>query len=279
MDKIREKMEQARRLAAFLLALAKAFARLIRRLLGIADEGADLIASDLRTAWRGAKTANEVVGRGLDATIGAPGLALARTAGAGALGAAGFVGRFLGAILPQRPASPSQLAAQVAAADTARTRNDGPGYSAPTPQRSPVAVADLSLPALVRRYAGDGLRENGTQLVTTLHSLRPLPPETMRWLEGLEPVARMKVAIASPVEIERHMAARGEADMIPGVPPCPKAPDLEAALAAARASFRAEKTAIAAGAIPAPAEPEARPEKRPFTDLAGVDLGAAAYAR
>ncbi|WP_210346854.1 hypothetical protein, partial [Methylobacterium ajmalii] len=180
------------------------------------------------------------------------------------------------AALPQRPASPSQLAAQVAAADTARTRNDGPAYS-PAPQRSP--VADLSLPALVRRYAGDGLRENGTMLVTTLHAQRPLPPETAAWLEALEPAARMRVAIADPTAIERHLSARGPADLLPGVPPCPKAPDLKGALAAARASFRAESAAIAAGATPAPTEPEARPEKRPFDGLDGADLGAVAYSR
>ncbi|BCM81700.1 hypothetical protein [Methylobacterium indicum] len=276
MDKIREKMEQARRLAAFLLALAKAFVRLIRRLLGIADEGVDMIASDLRTAWRGAKTANDVVGKGLDATIGAPGLALARTAGAGALGAAGFVGRFLGAILPQRPTSPSQLASQVAAADNARTRNDGPAYSPPAPTPR---LQDLSQAALVHQYAGAGLREDGVMRVTALHAQLPLPPEVAAWLEGLGQVARMRVAIASPDAIERHLNARGDVDLIPGVPRGPKPVDLDAALASARASFRAEKAAIAAGVTPAPAEPEARQEKRPFAYLGDVDLGAVAYAR
>ncbi|MEE8629672.1 MULTISPECIES: hypothetical protein [Methylobacterium] len=275
MAKIFARMEAARRLAEFLMALARAIARFVRKLLGIADEAGDLLAGDARSAWHAAKAVNEGVGKGLDFAVGKPGMALARTAGGAAIGAATGVGRFLGAVLPQRPASPSQLAAQVAAADSARTRNDGPAYSAPAPAPR---LQDLSLPALVRRYAGAGLREDGVMRVTTLHAQRPLPPETMQWLEGLEPVARMRLAIASPTAIERHLNARGEADMIPGVPPCPKAPDLDAALAAARASFRAEKTAIAAGVSPAPAEPEARPEKRPFADLDDVDLGAA-YAR
>ncbi|MEN3238318.1 hypothetical protein PUR29_33255 [Methylobacterium ajmalii] len=275
MDKIREKLEAARRLAEFLFALAKAFVRLIRRALGLADEGADLIMDDLRTAWRGAKTANEVVGRGLDYTIGKPGLALARTAGGALLGTATGIGRVLGAVLPQRPATPNQLAAQVAAADTARTRNDGPAYSPPP---AAVPLQDLSLPALVRRYAGAGLRDGGEMKVATLHLQRPLPPETAEWLKSLEPVARMRVAIASPTAIERHLNARGEADMIPGVPPCPKPADVKAGLAAARAAFRAEKAAIAAGTAPAPAEPEAAPVRRPFDGLEAVDLGAA-YAR
>ncbi|BAQ47588.1 MULTISPECIES: hypothetical protein [Methylobacterium] len=276
MDKIREKLEAARRLAEFLFALAKAFVRLIRRALGLADEGADLIMDDLRTAWRGAKTANETVGRGLDATVGEPALALARTAGGAAIGGANFVGKLLGGLLPQRPASPSQLAAQVAAADTARTRNDGPAYSPPP---AAVPLQDLSLPALVRQYAGAGLREGGEMKVAALHLQRPLPTEMAEWLKELEPVARMRLAIASPDAIERHLNARSNDDLIPGVPRGPKPVDLDAALAAARASFRAEKTAIAAGISPAPAEPEARPEKRPFDGLDGADLGAVAYAR
>jgi hypothetical protein len=277
MAKIFARMEAARRLAEFLMALAWAIARFVRRLFGVAGEAGDLLAGDARTAWHAAKAVNKGVGKGLDAVVGKPGLALARTAGGALLGTATGIGRVLGAVLPQRPATPNQLAAQVAAADSARTRNDGPAYSPAAPQRP--SVADLSLPALVRRYAGDSLRENGTQLVTTLHSLRPLPPETMQWLEGLAPVARMKVAIVDPASIERHLNARGPADLLPGVPPCPKVADLEARLAMVRASFRAEKAAIAAGASPAPAEPEARPAKRPFEGMGDVDLGAAAYAR
>lgn len=276
MDKVRERMEAARALWALLVAIAEMVLKLVRRLFGIAGEAGGMLANDARAVGRGARAVNEIVGKGLDATIGKPGMALARTVGGAAIGAASGVGQLLGAILPQRPASPSQLAAQVAAADTARTRNDGPAYSPPP---AAVPLQDLSLPALVRQYAGAGLREDGAMRVATMHAQRPLPPETMEWLEGLGPVARMRVAIASPTAIERHLNARGEADLLPGVPPCPKSADLEARLAMVRASFRAEKAVIAAGATPAPAEPEARPEKRPFDGLADVDLGAVAYAR
>ncbi len=275
MAKIFERMDAARKLAEFLLALARAILRFVRRLLGIADEAGELLAGDARAAWRGAKAVNEGVGKGLDYAVGKPGLALARTAGGAILGTATGIGRVLGAILPQRPASPSQLAAQVAAADTARTRNDGPAYSPPAPA---VPLQDLSLPALVRQYAGAGLREDGVMRVTALHAQRPLPPETAAWLDGLEPVAKMRVAISPPDAIERHLNARGPADLLPGVPPCPKSADVKAGLAIARASFKAEKAALAAGTAPAPAEPEARMERRPFEGLEDTDLGAA-YAR
>ncbi|WP_157064156.1 hypothetical protein [Methylobacterium tarhaniae] len=275
MAKIFERMKAARKLAEFLLALAQAILRFVRKLFGIAGEVGELLAGDARSVWRGARAVNEGVGKALDLTVGKPGMALARTASGTVLGTAGFVGRFLGAVLPQRPATPAQLAAQVAAADTARTRNDAPAYS---PQPAARRLEDLSMPALVRQYAGAGLREDGVMRVTALHAQRPLPPETMQWLESLEPVARRRVAIADPASIERHMTARGPGDLLPGVPPCPKSADVKAGLAAARAAFRVEKAAIAAGTAPAPAEPEARPVRRPFEDLEDTDLGAA-YVR
>ncbi len=275
MKAIFERMKAARALAEFLMAIMKLVMKLVRKILGIGGEAGELLAGDARSAWHAAKSVNEGVGKALDFTVGKPGLALARTVGGAAIGAASGVGKFLGAILPQRPTTPSQLASQVAAADSARTRHDGPAYSPPAPA---VPLQDLSLPALVRQYAGAGLREGGEMKVATLHLQRPLPPEMAEWLKSLEPVARMKVAIADPASIERHLAARGPADLLPGVPPCPKSADVKAGLAVARAAFRAEKAALAAGSAPAPAEPEAGQAKRPFADLEDVDLGAA-YAR
>ncbi|MBK3398113.1 hypothetical protein [Methylobacterium ajmalii] len=266
----------AQRLAAFLAAIVEAIARFFRRLLGIAGEAGSMLAADAKTAWSGVTAVNDGVGAALDFAVAKPGLALARGLGGAALATAKGVGAVLGAALPQRPASPSQVASQVAAADSARTRNDSPAYSPPP---SAARLQDLSLAALVRRYAADGLRKGAAMKVATLHAQRPLPPEAMAWLESLDQPARMRVAIAAPDAIERHLSARSPADLLPGVPRCPSPVDVKASLAAAKAAFRVEQAAIAAGTAPAPAEPAPRPGRKPFSGLEDVDLGVVAYSR
>ncbi|AWB22551.1 hypothetical protein [Methylobacterium ajmalii] len=270
MDKIAERMKAARALMALLMAIAKMIMKAIRRLFGIVDEGADLISADIRAAWKGFRTVDEGVGRGLDATIGKPRLALARTAGGAAVGAAGFVGRVLCGLLPQRPASPSQLAAQVAAADTARTQSSAPAYSVAAPS---VTLADLPVHRLLQKHAGTCADLSGKKLAA-LREKAPLPAHLAGWLETLDVHQQVRLVTASPEQVERHLAARTDADLIPGVPRCPRSTDHQARLRQALASMRVQPAAAAA--LPRAVEETPGPGRH-CAGLEDVDLGA--YAR
>lgn len=270
MENLAEKMKAARALMELLLAIMRMIMKAVRRLFGIVDEGADLISRDIRAAWKGLRAVDEGVSRGLDAAIGKPGLALARAASGAAIGAASGVGRFLSAVLPQRPASPAQLASQVAAADSARTQSAAPAYSVAAPT---VTLSDLPVHKLLQKHAGTCADLSGKKLAA-LREKSPLPAHLAGWLETLDVHQQVRLVTASPEQVERHLAARDPGDLIPGIPRCPKPADHQARLRQALASMRAQPAAAAA--LPHAVDKAPRPTRQ-FDGLENVDLGA--YAR
>ncbi|TXN47412.1 hypothetical protein [Methylobacterium sp. WL7] len=199
-----EKKAIAARLFAFLAATALAILAFVRRLFGLATSTASELKGDavaaVDTARRGVEATGRVVGRGL----AGPAMVLDATASA--------VGATLGAVLPQRPATPADVARGAIARDD---RRQAVGYAPTEVGTAPAPPPLLTTPILVQAHADAALDRTGHRT----KGLIPLDDRHAAWIRTLTSGELLKVAVASPEGIGRHLVALTAAERLPGVPP------------------------------------------------------------
>ncbi len=141
----------------------------IRRLFGIADEGADLISADIRAAWKGFRAVDEGVRPRPGRTIASQGWhSPDRRRGGGRRGRL----RRPGTRWPPptaaghaRAVSPSQRRRR----RHRRTQSSAPAYSVASPT---VTLADLPVHALLKKHARTCTDESGAKLAALREAAR-----------------------------------------------------------------------------------------------------------
>jgi hypothetical protein len=190
-----------------------------------ASSAVTVAASMLWDDIRPARKAARVAGKGAAAVSRGAALAGAGTAivaGTAIEGAAGVVGRTLGAVLPTPPVTARSLADAAVATDDARGR--GPAH---VPARAPAAAASLS-PGLrwlaperhgelVQEYARNWLQRDRE----ALYRLPPINPTVIEWLGTLSESELRLIKHLPPERLEAHLLARDPRDRNAALPPAP----------------------------------------------------------
>ncbi|UMY18790.1 hypothetical protein MMB17_05595 [Methylobacterium organophilum] len=175
------------------------------------SEAASMLWDDLSPARKAAKAAGKgaaAVGRGA-ATVGA-GTVIAT--GTALEGAAGVVGRTLGALLPTAPVTARQVADGAVARDDNRGHRVDPEY-----QAAHDGLRDACLVGIKLQGAASSLLSRGGPL-HAIHADGLTPPVTA-WLESLSPAQLKAVVDAPSYALDRHLKAEAKSDLLPGLPP------------------------------------------------------------
>jgi hypothetical protein len=194
-------------LLAMLAAVAKAVLRLVRRILGIGSEAATELKGDAIALARGARRGIEATGRVVGTGLEGPARVLDATASA--------VGATLGALLPQRPVTPADVARGALARDDRRQ-----GVAAAVPHdvaEAPLPAPALTLPILVQAHAKASIDPTGR----AAEGLIPLDDRHAAWIRSLDLHERKLLAWSSARVIERHLDATHASHRILGVSAVP----------------------------------------------------------
>ncbi|TXM73764.1 hypothetical protein FV226_08085 [Methylobacterium sp. WL12] len=210
-----EKKAGLARLWAFLIAMYEALRAFVRAMLGLGAEAVGELKGDAVAVARGARRGVEATGRVVGLGLGGPARVLDATASA--------VGSTLGALLPREPVTAAAVARGAVARDDRRETTAG--YAPVEAVEVPSPAPPLTTPLLVKAHADAALDGTG-------HRTRGLPPidaELATWIRTLPKGQLLKVAVATPEAIARHLSAPNNDQRIPGVLPVPTPAALRAA--------------------------------------------------
>lgn len=229
MSSLAEKAAQAFKI------LAAAIAAIFRFIFGGVSEAATSLAGDARRITRAARRAAEATGRAAGRVLDGPARALDLTTGA--------IGQTLGALLPQRPVGPRDVA------DAAVARDDR-AIIDPVSVASPAARAQLTAVAMegnTIQFAA-AARARGDAIMARSYD-EDLAPHVRVWLDGLSPRQVAYLASLDCYAISAHVDGRSLTSGLPAVPaqpaPATAREDMQRMLAEIRRNARTDRAGVA----------------------------------
>ena len=201
-----EKKAVAAKFWAWLIAMYEIIRAFVRAMLGLGSEAVGELKGDAVAVARGARRGVEATGRVVGLGLEGPARVLDATASA--------VGATLGSILPRAPVTAADVARSAVAQDD-RRETDGPGYVPAEVGTAPAPPPLLTPAILVKAHADAALDRTGHRT----RDLIPLDARHTAWIKSLTAGELLKLAVATPDAIGRHLVALTAAERLPGVSP------------------------------------------------------------